>query len=63
MVDAVHIGDIARLSLVRMNLLSKSPLRPGWRQVLQYKSVETGVQFTLVCLTTFVAVILPLAPD
>ena len=51
MVKAVHGAYIAGLSLVRINILSKPLLRPGWRQVLQYKCTEAGVQFTSkVCL-------------
>ena len=36
MVDAVYEGYIARLSLIRMNVLL-------WRQVLQNKCTEAGV--------------------
>jgi hypothetical protein len=42
---AVHEGLIASLSLVRINILSKPLLRPGWRQVLQYKYTDAVVQF------------------
>ena len=37
------------LSLVRISILSKPLLRPGWCQVLEYKCSETNVHF--ICTT------------
>ena len=45
MVNAVHEGYIARLSLDEINVLSKPLLRPGWHKVLHHKCTEAGIQF------------------
>jgi hypothetical protein len=38
LVDAVHEGYLAGLSLVRISLVTQPPLRPGWRR---YKCTNT----------------------
>ena len=41
------ISQALNLSLFRINVLSKLILRPGWRQVHQYKCAEAGVQLSI----------------